>query len=186
ENLISENTITDNGRFGLEIKNPDGSGASSGSGSIVVEENIVSLTSPVADLRDIAGIAVMRRGVLAGNVDNPTGVYLRSNQVSGYQQTSSSDGFGIVIGGTNHTVENNTLNNNDVGVQQQSGHLPYPGDGDQNNLADQYFGRDNSPYTCGNTISGNIYNSNGTDYREVPGTISALGTVLNVDTETYF
>lgn len=41
-NLIQLNTVTNNGRFGIEIKNPDGSGASSGAGSIVVNNNTVT------------------------------------------------------------------------------------------------------------------------------------------------
>ena len=69
------------------------------------------------------------------------------------------------------TVKNNTLNNNDVGVQVQAGHLPYVAntniDGDQNNLPDQYFGRGNSPIACGQTLSGNTFFDNTTDTRSV-------------------
>ena len=131
-NVISNNTVTDNGRFGIEIKNADGSGTPSGPGSIVISNNTVSRTVPiVTEQRDLAGIAVFRRGVLAGNVDVPTGVQVLNNNVSGYQQPSTSDGFGIVVEGLNHTVSGNTLNGNDVGIQRQAGHLPYPGDGDQ-------------------------------------------------------
>ncbi|MEZ4686941.1 MAG: right-handed parallel beta-helix repeat-containing protein [Bacteroidia bacterium] len=182
-NTIAGNTVTDNGRFGIEIKNPNGSGASSGPGSILVDNNTVSRTTAIGDARDIAGIAAFRRGVLAGNVDVPTGVFIQNNAVSGYQQTSSSDGFGIVIEGLNHTVSGNNLFGNDVGVQQQAGHLPYPGDGDQSNLADQYFGRGNSPISCGNTISGNTFSSNGTDERSVGLT---GGLVTNVNTGAIF
>jgi hypothetical protein len=182
-NIVSGNMVTDNGRFGLEIKNPDGTGASSGAGSIVIDNNTVSLTAAIADMRDLAGIAVMRRGVLAGNVDVPTGVVVSNNTVSGYQQVSDSDGFGIVIGGTNHTVTGNNVSNNDVGIQQQAGHLPYPGDGDQNNVVDDYFGRDNSPTTCGNTISGSIFSGNGVDER---GVSVGSGLVTNTDTGKMF
>jgi parallel beta-helix repeat protein len=146
-NTISNNILTDNGRFGIEVKNPNGATTVSG--------NTVTLTASIADMRDLAGIAVMRRGVLAGNADVPTGVTVTGNTVSGYVQTGTSEGFGIVIGGTNHTVTGNTVTGNDVGIQQQAGHPGYPGDGDQSNLADMYFGRDNSPIACGNTISGN-------------------------------
>jgi hypothetical protein len=38
-NLIANNTLTDNGRFGIEIKLPNGTGAESGDGSIVVSGN---------------------------------------------------------------------------------------------------------------------------------------------------
>ena len=55
------------------------------------------------------------------------------------------------------------MTNNDVGIQLQAGHLPYTAntniDGDQCNLADQYFGRGNAPVTCAvvgeNSLSGN-------------------------------
>jgi parallel beta-helix repeat protein len=182
ENLIKGNTITNNGRFGIEIKNPNGSGLATGDGRIVVENNNVSMTGSIADLRDMVGIAAFRRGVLAGNVDIPTGVVIQNNTVSGYAQASTSDGFGIVVEGTNHTVSGNTLNNNDVGIQQQAGHLPYPADGDQSNLADEYFGRGNSPFSCGNTISGNSYSGIGVDFRNVPAALASGGTVTNTNT----
>ena len=83
------------------------------------------------------------------NVDIPRGVVIKNNTVSGYQQPSTSDGFGISVEGLLMTVKNNTISNNDVGVQVQAGHLPYTPntntDDDQSNLADQYFGRGNSP-----------------------------------------
>jgi parallel beta-helix repeat protein len=162
-NTISGNTLTDNGRFGIEVKNPNGGTTLTG--------NTISRTVAPGDARDLAGIAVMRRGLTGSNVDVPTGVTVTNNTVSGYTQTqtSNSDGFGIVIGGTNHTVTGNTVTGNDVGIQQQAGHTPYPGDGDQTNLSDSYFGRDNSPIACGNTISGNTLSSNGVDTREVGG-----------------
>ncbi|MBK7408003.1 MAG: right-handed parallel beta-helix repeat-containing protein [Saprospirales bacterium] len=168
ENVISGNTLNNNGRFGIEVKNPNGSGAATGAGRIVVQNNTVSRTNPIGgELRDIAGIAVMRRGVLAGNVDVPIGVVVTGNTVSGYQQPSVSDGFGIVISGINHSVTGNTVTGNEVGIQQQAGHTPYPGDGDQSNISDQYFGRDNSPLVCGNILSGNTLSGNGTDFRNI-------------------
>ncbi|MBK8485890.1 MAG: hypothetical protein IPL31_16445 [Saprospiraceae bacterium] len=82
-------------------------------------------------------------------MDIPTGVSITGNTVSGYIEdngTSSSEGFGIVVEGTNHTVIGNTVTGNDVGIQQQAGHLPYVAntntDGDQSDLADSYFGRE--------------------------------------------
>ncbi|MGI2336924.1 MAG: right-handed parallel beta-helix repeat-containing protein, partial [Dehalogenimonas sp.] len=184
-NLIADNTVTDCGRFGIEIKNPNGSGLATGPGSIVVEDNIVSRITAIGDLRDIVGIAAFRRGVLAENVDVPTGVVIQNNTISGYVQTSTSDGFGIVVEGTNHSVLNNNVSGCDVGIQQQAGHLPYPGDGDQNNLADQYFGRGNSPVTCGITMTGNTYSSNGTDSRNV-GSVGGAGFVVNTNTDKTF
>lgn len=196
-NLIANNFILNAGRFGIEVKLPNGSGLDSGDGSIVVEGNSIYLTStPDADfdgtldgalvpgivqwrpaeVRDLAGIAVMRRSVAdANNVDVPTGVVVRNNTVGGYQQNngaSSSTGFGIVLGGVKHTVFNNTLLQNDVGIQRQAGHTPYCDftadpppqagacDGNQNNVADDFFGRDNSQLTCvaigSNTYGGSI------------------------------
>lgn len=188
-NLIANNTLQDNGRFGIEIKLPDGTGLDTGDGSIVVENNNVSRTFIPTDLRDLVGIAAFRRGWVAGNnnVDIPTGVVIRNNTVSGYQQTSTSDGFGIVVEGTNMIVTGNTLNNNDVGVQNQAGHLPYTPftniDGDQSNLPDQYFGRGNSPVGCA-TITSNLFVGNTVDQRTV-GPIGS-GTVLNSNTGEAF
>ncbi|MEZ5484730.1 MAG: MBG domain-containing protein [Lysobacteraceae bacterium] len=185
-NLIANNFILNAGRFGIEVKLPNGSGLDSGDGSIVVEGNDIYLTSTPdanfdgvldvdpfdpgivqwrpAEVRDLAGIAVMRRSVAdANNVDVPSGVVVRNNTVGGYQQnngTSSSTGFGIVLGGVKHTVFNNTLLQNDVGIQRQAGHTPYCDfgsnpppqaggcDGDQSDLVDDFFGRDNSQLTC--------------------------------------
>ena len=195
-NVISNNTVTNNGRFGIEIKMPNGTGAASGDGSIVVENNTVSLPSPGADLRDFAGIAVMRRGYNVGPgygyVNIPTGVIVRNNTVSDYRQTnvgSFSTGFGIVAEGTKLKVEGNTLTNNDVGVQVQSGHTPYTGlggdDGDQSNLADTYFGRGNSPVACVYVPAGsNSYSGNGVDSRNV-GTVGSAG-ITNMDTGAHF
>ncbi len=183
-NTVSNNTVTNNGRFGIEIKNPNGSGAASGAGSIVISNNTVSRTLPIVDARDIAGIAVFRRGLTGGNVDVPYGVQVNNNNVAGYAQPSASEGFGIVLEGINHTATGNTLNGNDVGIQRQAGHLPYPGDGDQSNLADTYFGRGNSPVTCAVTISGSIFGNilaNGTDTRNV-GNSSGAGIVVNTNT----
>lgn len=190
-NRIANNTITDNGRFGIEIKLPNGTGAATGDGSIVVENNTVSLTSTPTDLRDWAGIAVFRRGWQPGNADIPTGVIVRNNTVSGYQQTnvgSFSDGFGIVVEGLSIQVLNNTLQNNDVGVQIQAGHLPYTAntsiDGDQSNLNDDYFGRGNAPVACART-DGNTYTDNDVDYRLVGAAASDSAAIYNQTAGTY-
>jgi hypothetical protein len=171
-NLIANNTLQNNGRFGIEIKLPNGTGLESGDGSIVVSNNVVELTAPMGtlkptELRDLAGIAVYRRGWVAGsnNVDIPTGVVVKNNTVRGYIQNapgSVSTGFGIVVEGTNLKIYSNTVSNNDVGIQRQAGHLPYTAntniDGDQSNVADLYFGRGNSPTVCA-SVSGNTTNS---------------------------
>jgi uncharacterized Zn ribbon protein len=184
-NIVSGNIVTNNGRFGMEIKNPNGNGLSSGGGSVVIDGNTVSRTIPIVDARDIAGIAVFRRGVTALNIDVPQGAVVKNNTVSGYTQPSTSDGFGIVVEGINHTVSTNTVSGNDVGIQRQAGHLPYPGDGDQTNVSDTYFGRGNSPVSCGITLTGNTLSTNGVDTRDV-GNSDGTGVVTNTNTNEIF
>lgn len=221
-NLIANNLVLNAGRFGIEIKLPNGSGLDSGDGSIVVDGNEVWLSANgdpdfdgdvmehgvvpgivawrPGEVRDLAGIAVLRRSVAeAGNVEVPAGVVVRGNTVGGYQQNngaSSSTGFGIVLGGVKHTAFNNTLRQNDVGIQRQAGHAPYcdiagtpapqPGscDGDQSDLADQFFGRDNSPISCA-AIGSNAFagNAEATTRGVVAGSgILQDNTVFNQDT----
>ena len=176
-NLIQNNIITGGGRYGIEIKNP--------AGGVTVSGNSVTLTTVNADLRDRAGIAVFRRGKMAGNVDVPNGVSLTGNTVDGYVQTLPEEGFGIVIEGTNHTVTGNTIKNSNIGIQQQGGAHPnanYPaGDGDQAvGQSANYFGRGNAPFACGNTISGNTFVSNTTNTRNV--LLNSYGLVTNSTT----
>jgi parallel beta-helix repeat protein len=172
-NVIADNVLVNNGRFGMEIKLPNGSGLETGDGSIVISGNTVMRTAPIgAEARDIAGIAVFRRGLVIGNnnVDIPTGVVVKGNTVSGYQQPSTSDGFGIVVESLQTNVYNNTVSSNDVGIQRQAGHLPYTAnstvDGDQANVADLYFGRGNSPAVCAQ-IGANTYSGNTANTRDV-------------------
>lgn len=190
-NVIANNTLTDNGRFGIEVKLPNGTGAELGDGSIVVSDNTVQLSAPFHTLRpteerDIAGIVVIRRGWVSGNnnVDSPHGVVVRNNTVSGYRQTSSSsdsEGFGIVVEGRKVTVYGNTVSDNDVGIQRQSGHLPYtassPTDGNQNDVSDQYFGRGNSPVVCA-AIGANTLSDNGVGARDVTLNCDTIGRLL--------
>lgn len=200
-NVISNNTVTNNGRFGIEIKNPNGTGLDNGDGSIVVEGNTVTFTATVGmNIRDHAGIAVFRRSFQAGNpngyVDVPTGVVVRNNTVDGYQQqnpgATTSEGFGIVVEGTNHTVTGNTINNSDIGIQEQGGNHPNAnyvpndaGDGDQSDgQSADYFGRGNAPVACTNTISGNTFNGNTTDFRQ--NVANGAGIVTNIDTGEVF
>ncbi|MCC6174614.1 MAG: right-handed parallel beta-helix repeat-containing protein [Chloroflexi bacterium] len=153
-NRIANNTVTDNGRYGIDTPLPNGSGADSGPGSIVVENNVVSRTVAATDPRDYAGIIAQRRAVspIAGNEDHYTGVVIQNNEVSGFRRKvgapTGSDGFGIVVAGTNMTVRNNTLTNNDVGIQAQMGNTPAVGDADQA-AQTSYFNRDNAPQFTG-------------------------------------
>ncbi len=183
-NVIENNTITVKGRFGIEVKNPQGTGLTSGDGAIILRNNTITFVGGLTDARDLAGIAIYRRGVLAGNVDVPVGVVVTGNTIKDFTQSSLSDGFGIVIEGLNHTITGNSLQGNDVALQQQAGYGGYPGDGDQANLNDTYFGRGNSPFTCGNTINGNLFTSNTIDTRNV-GT-SGAGFVVNTSQSTTF
>ena len=179
-NLISKNILINNGRFGIELKLPNGSGAESGDGSIMLRDNTVALADPIDTLRpteerDLGGIVVIRRGYVVGNnnIDIPTGVVIKNNTVNGYKQnnlSSDSEGFGIVVEGYLMSVYGNTLNANDIGIQRQAGHLPYTAnaavDGNQADLADNYFGRGNSPHTCA-LIGTNTFSMNGADTRDV-------------------
>ena len=122
-NLIADNTVTDNGRFGIEIKNPTGSGQASGPGSVVVRNNTVTRTVAATDARDYAGIAVFRRAPGALNADQPTGAVVTGNTVSGYHRMpvgSTGDGFGIVVEGLGQVVTGNVVSNNDIDIQIQA------------------------------------------------------------------
>lgn len=188
-NIIEGNTITVNGRFGIEIKNPNGTGSTDPAldGSIIVRGNTVTLGVIGPEVRDLAGISVYRRGVITsnGNVDVPTGVVITGNTVSGFAQPSASEGFGIVVEGTNHKITGNTLSGNDVAIQRQAGNLPYTAnsttDAIQDNLADQYFGRGNAPYSCGIEVADN----GGAVVRDVSYS-DLVGVVVNTNTGETF
>ncbi|MDF1697136.1 MAG: right-handed parallel beta-helix repeat-containing protein [Saprospiraceae bacterium] len=171
--LVDNNIINGAGRFGIEIKNPNG--------NVSVTNNQVTNTG-ASNNRDYAGIAVFRRVVLAGNADIPNGVTLTGNTVTGYTHLGPvAEGFGIVVEGTNHIINNNTLNGNDIGIQLQgAGHINanYPGgDGDQ--VAGQspnYFGRGNTPIICDIDLGANTFSGSGTEYRLSTNDISSTTT----------
>lgn len=184
-NTISGNTLANNGRYGIEVKCPDGTGLTAGDGSIVLDNNHVTFSAtPTMNNRDHAGIAIFRRGYLVGQGYNdiPTGVVLTNNTVSGYVQLNTSatesEGFGIVVEGVDHTVSGNNLDGNDVGLQLQGGGHPFANytpelntDGDQaDGKSPFYFGRGNAPYMCNVTVGPNTFSSttaNGIDERMV-------------------
>jgi RHS repeat-associated protein len=189
--VIADNVVTDNGRFGIEIKNPDGNGSLIGSNVFVVYNNTVSRTGPPAtDERDHGGIVVIRRDAVAsdGNPDIPSGVYVISNTVSGFQQPiSDHEGFGIVIEGTEMTAVDNTLVNNDVGIQVQAGNVGYPGNSPTGGATTpepntDYFDRGNSPVTCA-TVENNTFSGNTVDSRNIGG---GVPTVRNMNTGLMF
>ena len=166
-NRVADNDLTSNGRFGIEIKNSAGNGATSGPGSVVVEDNSV-VNSSGADARDKAGISVYRRGPTAGSPDQPTGIAVVDNTVSGYTQPAAGDGFGILIEGTGHLVTGNTVTTNDVGIQVQGGNTP-----DVNGTP----GFDRGSAAAGEAeVHNNSISGNGIGLRVVGGTASADAT----------
>ena len=158
-NLVAGNTVTNNGRFGIEIKNADGNGSSSGAGSVVVRDNTVSRTTGATDTRDYAGIAVFRRSPGALNPAQPDGVVVRANLVSGYDVGGTGDGFGIVVEGTGHTVTQNIVTGNDVGIQAQAGQV-------SNTQGTPGFDRGDAA-SYGATVLGNSISGNTIDFRAV-------------------
>ena len=163
-NLISNNRVTNNGRFGIEIKNSTGNGSDSGAGSVVVASNVVSRTVTATDLRDHGGIVVIRRAPNAtDNADQPSGIVLINNEVRGYQRAatapSNQDGFGILVEGINNIVSNNIVAGNDIGIQIQGGCNGNQGAGSDGLPADTCFGRGDAAAGSAlvnlNSISGN-------------------------------
>ncbi|MDN5923530.1 MAG: right-handed parallel beta-helix repeat-containing protein, partial [Xanthomonadales bacterium] len=171
-NLIDNNTITNSGRFGMEIKLPNGSGAESGDGSIVISNNHVTRPASAlatANARDAAGIAVIRRAYNSstGETDATTGVVVKNNIVTGWMPATGSpnEGFGIVVEGTNSHVYGNTVSNSDIGIQVQAGNDSYPGDSNQA-ATNAFFSRGNAPASCVD-VGSNNFSANGTDQRSV-------------------
>jgi Fibronectin type III domain len=162
-NLIAGNTVTNNGRFGIEIKVPTGNGAASGPGSVVVSGNTVTRTVAATDARDYAGIAVFRRAGGPLNADQPSGVVVSGNTVSGYHRKptgSTGDGFGIVVEGLGQVVRGNVVSQNDVDIQIQASNSP-----DVQNTP--FFDRGSASVSSA-TINGNtILSSTNFDLRNV-------------------
>jgi len=153
---VNNNTVSGVGRFGIEIKNPNG--------NVSVTNNMVTNTG-ASDSRDYAGIAVFRRAITpaSNNPDIPQGVTVTGNTVTGYQNPGAvAEGFGIVVEGIDHTVSGNTLESNDIGIQLQGGghaNANYPaGDGDQTaGQSPNYFGRGNAPVICNVSLGANTF-----------------------------
>jgi len=158
-NLITENTVTNNGRYGIEVKVPNGSGATNGAGSIVVSNNTVSRTLAPTDARDYAGIAVFRRNGGVLNADQPTGVVVTGNTVTGFFGGVTGDGFGIVVEGTNHTVSDNEVTGNEVGLLLQAGNIA-------NVQSTSFFDRGDANPTSA-TVTGNNISDNGEGFRTI-------------------
>lgn len=183
-NIIAENTITVAKRYGIEIKNPSGVGVDNDTtdGAIIVRNNNITMVDAGAavigaEARDVAGIAVFRRSFTNGNpsgyIDAPSGVVIKNNTISGFQQPNANgEGYGIVVEGVRMTVKNNTVSNCDIGIQRQSGNPSNyvknnTGDADQVAAGSTYFNRGNSPYSASIVLSGNILTTgNGVETRD--------------------
>lgn len=131
--IISDNTVADNGRFGVEVKNSTGDGSTSGPGSLVVSGNTISrslFAAPNATnaAKDYAGISVTRRSPImaAGQPDQPSGAAITDNTVTGFVRkiaAPNGDGFGIVVEGADNVVDANTVSGNNIGIQIQSANI---------------------------------------------------------------
>jgi hypothetical protein len=171
---VKNNTITNNGRFGIEIKNPGGS--SSGTPTLVVEQNTVTRTLAATDGpgRDYVGIGVFRRDpTTTQSSDQPIGVLIQNNVVSGYHRKAGSqgDGFGMVVAGTNMLVQNNVLDSNDIGIQIEGGN-PAPDNSAVNGT--DWFDRDSASSFSGTVKWNDLKSSNTLGLR-------AVGAVSNAD-----
>jgi len=172
--LVAQNNIVLDGdsRFGIEIKNVLASGASSGTGSVVVDNNTITQTGTQDNTRDFAAIAVLRRKSGYTDInDQPFGVYLSNNVITDIT-ADEGDGYGIVLGGTGHTVVGNTISGTEIALQLQKGNIGHDGNTDSPSTTNDpntfYFDRDNSADACAyigaNNLSGNV-----TDFRFVTG-----------------
>jgi hypothetical protein len=152
--LIDNNniTITNTGRFGIEIKNPNGTGANSGVGSVVVSNNIINVSSHTGATRDMGGIVVIRRKDATPTVnDQPQGVVIFGNTINDMQNinANTNDAYAIAVGGTGHKILNNTITNAEISIQLQKGNDNYLTDNNSDQaLVNFYFSRDNSKDVC--------------------------------------
>ncbi|MFD2569252.1 putative Ig domain-containing protein [Spirosoma soli] len=191
-NLIANNTLIDNGRFGIEVKSSVGTGATSGPGSLVVENNTVSRTSaftpPSGATRDLAGIAIIHRSAAVSipSPETPRGIVVRNNTVSGFVNPTAGDGFGIVVEGVNYLVTGNTVTGNEVGIQEQQtliGERGRPSNDSPQGDGTDYFDRGNSLAACGVITGNNVSGNTITDQRRVgpaPFAVTATASASSV------
>ncbi|HET6631115.1 MAG TPA: MBG domain-containing protein [Rhodanobacteraceae bacterium] len=176
-NLISHNTITNPGRFGLALMIPNGTGADSGDGAIVVEDNQITggLNTGGWATDDRAGIQVVRRyyddSHEGGQIDVTRGVVIRGNTVTGFMhpdpQSAGTEDYGIVVEGVGSSVSGNTLSGNDIGLQIQQGNQAstLPGNSDPD-IHTVWFDRGNTAISCV-SVGSNDFSDNGIDQRTV-------------------
>ncbi|MFD1629259.1 T9SS type A sorting domain-containing protein [Pseudopedobacter beijingensis] len=178
-NVISNNTINIAKRFGIEVKNPAGTGEDdeNSDGAIIVSNNNITRSGNLGpEARDLAGIAVFRRSILPNNTDEnidvPSGVVIKGNNINGFVQTNggaTEEGFGIVAEGVRITIKNNKVSDCDVAIQRQGGNPSnyYKngiGQADANageanqSATDNYFNRGNSPFSSAIVIAENTTN----------------------------
>jgi len=171
---VYSNTVTDNGRFGIEIKNPAGDGTLNGPNHVVVMSNTVSRNVVATDGRDHGGIVIIRRDVLGAAPAQPSGVVIVDNTVSGYERAPSGavgDGIGISVAGLTHTVRGNIVFGNDVGIQVQGGNPSNPTGSADQSASDDYFNRDNARMV-GVSLNANRVFANDVGVRAVVGTVT--------------
>lgn len=152
--LIDNNniTMTNAARFGIEIKNPNGTGANAGTGSVVVSNNTINVSGHTGATRDMGGIVVIRRKDATPTVnDQPQGVVISGNTINDMQNINSNtnDAYAIAVGGTGHKILNNTITNAEISIQLQKGNDGYLTDNNSDQaLVNFYFSRDNSKDVC--------------------------------------
>jgi hypothetical protein len=193
--IVANNNITLSNavRFGIEIKNPSGTGDSTGVGSIFVKDNTISTAAHIGANRDMGGIVIIRRkdgysGALCIN-DQPKGVVVYNNTVSVQNiHVNSDDAYGIVVGGTEHIVYGNTVTNTEIPIQLQNGNDNYLTNNSSNQaLTNFYFSRDNSKTSCA-IVANNTITGSG-DTRLVTGiatSTTTLSGITNANTGAYF
>jgi gliding motility-associated-like protein len=146
---VEGNILTDNQFCSIEIKTCRGNGTASGPGSFAIRRNIISLTNPSIQRRDVSAIAIINRDAnIAGGSGTLTsqGIVLIENEISNFRVQNTSvitppsevtlwaaspyngevpdtlfDAVGIVIEGSNHQLYRNKFVNCEIGilVQQQ-------------------------------------------------------------------
>jgi len=86
--LIEDNILTNNQFCSIELKTCSGNSNPSGAGSFVVQRNLISLSAPSIQRRDIAGIAITNRDAnISGGSGTltTTGIVLIENEISGFR-----------------------------------------------------------------------------------------------------
>ncbi len=86
--LVEDNVLTDNQFSSIELKSCFGNGNLSGAGSFAVNRNLITLSSPSIQRRDITGIAISNRDQnLAGGSGTLTakGIVLIENEINGFR-----------------------------------------------------------------------------------------------------